>query len=59
MGVVKFLKVVPVFMHGKRVEMQLLKFFEIYEKQWVRLLHQGSSRKEGCWMKKKEKGAAG
>ena len=24
-------------------------------KQWARLLHQWSSRKEGCWMMKKKK----
>ena len=28
MGVVKFWKVVPVFMHGKRVEIQLLNFLK-------------------------------
>ena len=61
MGVVKFWEVVPVFMHGKRVEIQLLNFFEIYEKQWVRLLHQWSSRKRRLLdgKKKKKKGAAG
>ena len=58
MGVVKFWKVVPVFTHGKRVEIQLL-IFKVYMKQWVRLLHQWSSRKEGYWMKKKGGGGGG